>query len=151
MKKIVLFINDFYTTQGVEEMICYGLGSCIGLFIQDRCLGLTSGAHIPVIKSYEHTGYKSAEEILMNMFNELSEKGSSLKNLRAKIVGGASIFKSSYNIGEENVKIIRELLINKKVFIAAQDTGGNFARTAYFNLVTGDCRVQTAAQQKYII
>ncbi len=151
MKRIVLLINDFYTTQEAMEMVCHGLGSCVGLFLQDRYLNITSGAHIPVTISYEHTGYKSAEEILMNMFNQLSEKGSSLKNLRAKIVGGASIFKSSYKIGEENVNVIRELLINKKVFIAAQDTGGNIARTAYFNSATGDCRVQKAAQQIYII
>lgn len=151
MEKVVLFINDFYTTKDVTEMICYGLGSCIGLFIQDRSLKISSGAHIPVVVSNNHIGFKSADEIIMNMFSQLADLGSNLNTLRAKITGGASLYKTTFNIGEENIKTIKEILISNKVFIAAQDTGGTFARTAQFNSFTGECQIHTASQPKYTI
>lgn len=151
MKKIVLFINDFYTTEDEMEMICYGLGSCVGLFIQDRSLNIASGAHISVAKSYTHTGFKTTGNIFLSMLSQLAEKGSDLKNLRAKIVGGASIYESSFKIGQENVTAIKEFLITNRVFIAAEDTGGNVGRTALFHSGTGDLTVQTASKQKYII
>ncbi|MGM0579741.1 MAG: chemotaxis protein CheD [Bacteroidota bacterium] len=151
MKKVVLFINDFYTTQEVTEMICYGLGSCIGLFIQDRSMKITSGAHIPVVKSNKKIGFKSAEQIISEMFCQLTDLGSDLKSLRAKITGGASLYENFYGVGAENIKVIKELLISNKVFLAAQDTGGHVARTAHFNSFTGECQIHTASQQKYII
>ncbi|WKK81610.1 chemotaxis protein CheD [Marivirga arenosa] len=151
MKKKVLFISDFYTSCDFTEMVCYGLGSCIGLFLQDRRLKITSGAHIPVVKTCVNTGFLSAEEIVYKMFTQLGELGSDLKALRAKVVGGANLYNSSFEIGKRNIEAINELLLYNKVYIAGQDLGGNVARTVHFVSTTGECHIQTSSSKGYII
>lgn len=65
---------------------CFGLGSCIGLFVQDRLRGLSGGAHILLPESEKvPDGFKFYNVIaaLDEILNHFKSQGSNLSALRA--------------------------------------------------------------------
>ena len=147
----VLNINDVDATHEPVLYTCYGLGSCIGLFITDRMKGLTGGAHIP-LPSDQCTGeFLGAIWLINKLLDSLTLLGSDLSCLRAKITGGASGYKSTYNIGKQNVDTVLQKLIDIKIYIAAKDVGGNVSRTARFNSLTNELVISTSSLKTYSI
>jgi chemotaxis protein CheD len=151
MRKRTLNINEVEATNLPVVYTCYGLGSCIGLFISDRRKGLTGGAHIPLPSAVHASELLDAPRLINELLESLALLGSDLTCLRAKITGGGSVYESSFNIGEQNTKAVLEKLIGTKVFIAAKDVGGNVSRTARFNSVTGELKISTSQQKTYSI
>ncbi|MGC4021106.1 MAG: chemotaxis protein CheD [Cyclobacteriaceae bacterium] len=135
-----LNIGDLRVTKGENvTYACLGLGSCIGLFLQDRILGLSGGAHIQLpneIKSSDGKFY-SVKSAIAELLNQFRISGSSLKNLRAKITGGANVITTSCETGVQNIERVVQELVENKVYIAAMDVGGKKSRTARFNSETG--------------
>jgi chemotaxis protein CheD len=151
MKAMVLNINDTDVTPHPVVYICYGLGSCIGLFLTDRTMGLTAGAHIP-LPTYSYSGaFLGANQIIDQLLTSLAQQGSDLNCLRAKITGGAQMFESSSDIGARNAEAVLNQLVAKKIFIAATDFGGKISRTARFNSITGKLEITTSEQKMYFI
>jgi chemotaxis protein CheD len=137
MKNKTLNINQPDVTDEAVIYTCFGIGSCIALFLNDRMTGLAGGAHIPL--AHEGTGaFVSATTLLDELLSKFQSKGSHLNVLRAKITGGAQVFESTMAIGAENIKAIRHELVERKIFVAAEDVGGQLPRTARFNTRTGD-------------
>ena len=137
MKIRALNINQTDVTEDAVLYTCFGLGSCIALFVNDRMTGLAGGAHIPVSKE-SHGHLRCSEELIEELLAKFRSKGSSLTYLRAKIVGGAQVLDSSIHIGKDNIEVIRRELVDKGIFIAAEHLGGSLPRTARFNTRTGD-------------
>jgi len=68
--------------------------------------------------------------------------------MRAKIVGGASMFANlipagGINIGERNVIAVREVLAVAKIPIVAEDTGSDYGRSVYLNVADGAVEVRS--------
>jgi chemotaxis protein CheD len=81
------------------------------------------------------------------MLTVLSDRGSKRKNLYAKIVGGATIFEGSFNIGNENIEAARKTLEENKIPIIAEEVGGRKGRSIFsFNL---DGSIEIRKQMKY--
>ena len=142
-----LGIGDLLVSQHKPvTFTCYGLGSCIGLFLQDRTLGLSGGAHIQLpsncssLKSIDK--YYTVNSSIEQLLTQFKSKGSTTLNLRAKIVGGASMFSSTYQTGKKNADDTIDHLTKNCVFIAAADVGGKLSRTAYFDCHTGTMTVR---------
>ncbi|HEY8938193.1 MAG TPA: chemotaxis protein CheD [Cyclobacteriaceae bacterium] len=149
--KRILNINDTHATSDPVEYTCYGLGSCIGLFISDRVKGLSGGAHIPLPEPSVEGEFENADAMISNLLQQLSLQGSDLLTLRAKVTGGARIYESVNDIGKQNINAVTQQLINRRIFIAAMDVGGKFSRTARYNSVTGELRISTSEQKTYSI
>jgi chemotaxis protein CheD len=78
------------------------------------------------------------------LVNEIVKKGSSIKRLEAKLVGGAKMFENqNMNIGETNIKSARNTLRRLEIPIVAEDTGKNYGRTVTLDTSTGDLLVRT--------
>ena len=98
------------------------VGSCIALCIWDRTLKIGSMAHIMLPeptnrKATLKTNYpaKYANLAVLNMFEELSGKGSKRKDLKAYLIGGASLFPRSVKrkdmpIGKMNFLAVKKHL-----------------------------------------
>jgi len=70
------------------------------------------------------------------------DDGSKLKNLEAQIFGGAHNYKMcSQNIGLENTKIARRILIQKGVPVVSEDVGGGKGRKIVFSTSTNEIGV----------
>jgi len=136
-----LNIGDVVTSSADASYRCFGLGSCVGLFIQDRLTGLSGGAHIFLPEEQTApVGYPalcSSTYAIEELLKQMKMHGSSLLNLRAKVTGGANLFGVSYSIGERNSQSVIRELINKKIFVAGHDLGGTHCRTVKFESNSG--------------
>ena len=151
MKNRILNINEMDVAHDDRVYTCYGLGSCIGLFVADRIKGLSGGAHIALPDSLASGDFLGALYIIEELLSAFEAQGSDLNNLRAKVTGGASVVENSFNIGEQNSKVVLQQLAHKKIFIAATDVGGKVSRTARFNTVTGMLQISTSELKTYCI
>lgn len=136
MREEVIKIGEVRVFNRPVVMKCYGLGTCIGLFVKDRVTGITGGAHIFLPQAYINAAGDegiSAEDCVKLMLQQMKEKGASLETLRAKIVGGANPLMQFHEVGTKNTEAVLQALIRNKVFIAAMDVGGKVSRTAKFN------------------
>jgi chemotaxis protein CheD len=150
MKSFMLNINDVKVVKEPAHLVCYGLGSCIGLFIQDRTTGISGGAHIPLSSKTEGC-FESCDYIMEKILSNFIYRGGNIYTLRAKIAGGANLFSSNLKIGAENIDKIIELINRNKIFLAAADFGGKVSRTVRFNTETGELYISTSAKKCYII
>lgn len=136
-----LNIGDVVTSTGRVSYTCFGLGSCIGLFIQDRITSQTGGAHIFLPNSEagpeSYSPFSSVTLAIEEILRQFKLNGSSLQSLRAKLAGGANFLDCRFTTGELNVQSVTKELIAKRVFIAASDLGGSFCRTVKFESDSG--------------
>ena len=151
MTQQYLNINEVKVTTEPTVFTCYGLGSCLGVFISDRVNLISGGAHIPLPKSTDGGNFLGAESILNELFKQFRNLGSDLNCLRAKITGGAHVYSGGPDVGNQNTQSVLQLLISNKVYLAATDVGGSMSRTARFNTVTGQLRISTSEQKTYFI
>jgi chemotaxis protein CheD len=147
MENVILNIGEVKSTTAPAMFVCYGLGSCIGLFVQDRANGIAGGAHILLpdnTKSPAWDGsFYNAEMAIQELFRQLRLKGSSLKNLEAKIVGGAQLTQNCFSVGKDNVNSVLTKLKSSSVSIAGLDVGGKVSRTARYNSAKGELLVRS--------
>ena len=143
MREEVLLIGEVKVFDGPVLMKCYGLSSCIGLFVKDRITGVTGGAHIFLpegSKDNLHEGV--AGDCVKQMLEQMRGKGASLDTLRAKITGGSNPLMHSYEVGSRNTKAVIDALVYNRVYIAAMDVGGNISRSAKFNTTSEELTVR---------
>lgn len=151
MEHRMLSINDVSVSDRPVVYICYGLGSCIGLFITDRAKAVSGGAHIALAMSSHVEQYPAASDMIDRLLNGLKERGSDLTCLRAKVTGGAKVYDGSPDIGTCNIEVVLRYLVSRKIFIAATDVGGRHARTARFDCKTGELGITTSGLKMYSI
>jgi chemotaxis protein CheD len=155
MKEYKLNIGDLRVVK--EEAVtftCLGLGSCIGLFMQDRSTGLSGGAHIllPAESTASFDGkYYAVKQAVNEIIRQFRDAGSSTLNLRAKITGGAKVVTAGLDTGRLNTENVVQELVQKNVYIAAMDVGGRTSRTARFNCISGELTVRIPETNEYRI
>jgi chemotaxis protein CheD len=151
MKTKVLGINEAAATNKPVLYTCYGLGSCVGLFLTDRLKKVSGGAHIPLPASSAENIFRDAESMIDELLHKLQTLGGNIHYLRAKVTGGANVLPGNLTIGEQNVQVVLHHLITHNIFIAAADVGGHEARTARFNSVSGELTISKPNQKMYFI
>ena len=151
MRTEILQINDLHVTRQPVVYTCFGLGSCVALFIADRVSGVTGGVHIPLPDTMSAGEFLSAARLIEVLLNNFQSMGSNLCFLRAKMAGGAQVYDSIANLGQQNIDAVVAHLTGRKIFLAASDVGGRLARTVHFNSVTGILNIVTSEQKSYTI
>jgi chemotaxis protein CheD len=153
MMQYKLNIGDVVSSSLEATYTCFGLGSCIGLFLQDRITGLAGGAHILLPEKEKGPTCKNkfynVEGALNELLYQFREKGSNLTSLRAKVTGGASVISVNTQTGFLNAESVARSLVNRKIYIAAIDVGGYFCRTARFESETGLLTVKIPLTNEY--
>jgi chemotaxis protein CheD len=147
MKSKVISINETDVTSQAVLYTCFGIGSCLAVFLNDRMTGLAGGAHIPL--AYNGDGdWLSVPVMLDQLLAKFRSQGSNLNFLRAKIAGGADLFQSTKGPGAENVEAIHKALVSRKIYIAAEDLGGSRPRTVRFNTRTGELIISSSERNR---
>ncbi|MBQ0139332.1 MAG: chemotaxis protein CheD [Kurthia sp.] len=133
-----------------------GLGSCVGVVIYDSSKGIAGLVHImlpssSLAKAGQVNIAKFADTGIPALIELLKKKGASSYKLKAKIAGGAQMFKFSTSqdtmrIGPRNVEAVIEQLKKYSIPIVAQDTGGSSGRTIEFSPETGLLNIRTVNQ-----
>jgi chemotaxis protein CheD len=131
-------------------LVSLGLGSCIGLALIDRRLGIAGLAHVVLPQSQGHAQEnprKFADLAIPEMLSQLDELGARKVRLEAVLVGGASMFAvstASLEVGQRNEAAVRELLEQQRIPIVAAATGGNKGRTVRVDVASSSVTVREA-------
>jgi chemotaxis protein CheD len=131
-------------------LVSLGLGSCIGLALIDRKMGIAGLAHIVLPQSQGHgteNPRKFADLAVPEMLSELEGLGARKIRLEAVLVGGASMFAvtaASLEVGQRNEAAVRELLVKQRIPVVAAATGGNRGRTIRVDVASSAVTVREA-------
>lgn len=133
-------------------LVTRGLGSCLGITVYDvqKRIGGLAHAMLPCFEmaKIKTNPHKFVDSVVPLMFEELKKHGCKVSDLKVKVFGGAHMFSSipvnsSFNIGVKNVNAAHEVLSAHNIPVVAEDTGGNYGRTIFFDLAAGKVKVKT--------
>ena len=150
--EIKVGIADLNVAYSPDKLITVGLGSCVGIAIYDKDLALGGLAHIMLPDSSQFikvtNEIKFADLAIPILVQDMIKKGAKLKNMRAKIAGGASMFNFSdksiiMDIGNRNGIAVKNALKILSIPIVAEDIGGNKGRTLIFDTASGVLSIRT--------
>lgn len=145
----VLSMGEVSVLSVSGEIVCYGLGSCIGVFLYDRFKKIGAGAHIMLPSNEKRS---ESDVMLKQIVDQMIDEGSNLLTIRARLVGGADILGiNAYHIGIKNLGYVRSWMKNRGVMIIGEDTGGVESRTARLDIETGQLQIKNSKNEKYSI
>lgn len=150
--EIKVGIADLNVAYSPDKLITVGLGSCVGIAIYDKSLALGGLAHIMLPDSSQFNKVtneiKFADLAIPILVQDMIKKGAKLRNMRAKIAGGASMFNFAdksivMDIGNRNGIAVKNALKMLSIPIIAEDIGGNKGRTLIFDTASGVLSIRT--------
>ncbi|MGL4654619.1 MAG: chemotaxis protein CheD [Sarcina sp.] len=133
-----------------------GLGSCVGISLYDRGKKMVGLIHIMLPDSTCFSGitnpYKYADTAIPLVIDELVKRGALKFRLRAKIAGGAQMFKSqdfkfSNDVGVRNVLAVEKILSSYGIVIEGKDVGGSKGRTMTVEAETGSVTIKSLGKK----
>lgn len=127
-----------------ERLITYALGSCVGVCLYDKRIGLAGMAHI-LLPSHQDAvdqsnPYKFADTGCELLYRSMVKSGADRQAVTAKIAGGARMFRTdgkTEGIGERNVRAVKEALGSLGIWLLAEDTGKDYGRTVILDSESG--------------
>lgn len=152
VKEIRVGIADLNIAFSPGKIITVGLGSCVGIAIYDSQNKIGGLAHIMLPDSAQFSKvtnpHKFADLSIPILIKKLEQNGGVLRNMKAKIAGGASMFnfsdkKMNMDIGGRNSVAVKAALNEFKIPILGEDIGGNKGRTMIFDTSNGVVQIRT--------
>jgi chemotaxis protein CheD len=138
-----------------------GLGSCVGISLFDPLAMVGGLAHIMLPDSKQFSSPaapgKFPDLALPLLLKEMEGLGARRQRIKAKIAGGAQMFKYPNNhggtnsVGVRNVAACREVLAWYGIPLLAEETGGSWGRTMIVDTRTGDVTIRAVGRHLLII
>jgi len=134
------------------SIVTIGLGSCVAIALYDPQAQVAGLAHIllpsQTMSRDRANPAKFPETAIPLMLDGMRGLGARDERVAAKIVGGASMFanlasSNAINIGERNVKAVRDVLASMRIRIVAEDTGSDYGRSVYLFACDGRVEVRS--------
>lgn len=154
-------IADLNTVREPDTIRTLGLGSCVGIIVYDSQKKIAGLSHVllpesKLTKQKTINPYKYADTAIPVLVDQLLQMGARKYALKAKIAGGAEMFKFTsgsdiMRIGPRNVEAVMEQLDLLQIPIIAQDVGGNMGRTIEFDPTTSNLKIRKASKDEYSI
>ena len=153
-RDIKVGIGDMKFTRGGGTILTYALGSCIGITFYDPAIKLGGLLHIMLPNRSDPNDpkiYKYADSGIREMVRKLSAFGMVKSRTVVKIAGGAKMFDIKGNtdfgnIGQRNAAMVKKILMEERMRITSEDTGGAYARTMLLNVDNGDVVIRTVGR-----
>lgn len=133
-----------------DVLVSLGLGSCIGLALLDRRLGIAGLAHVVLPASSGNAGpnpLKFADRAVPELVRRVVALGGRRNLLEAALVGGASMFvatSSGLEVGQRNEAAVREELAKLRIPVIGSETGGARGRTIRVHVANARVTVREA-------
>ncbi|HEY6829397.1 MAG TPA: chemotaxis protein CheD [Gemmatimonadaceae bacterium] len=137
-----------------------GLGSCVAIILYDPVAKVGGLAHVllptEAMSRDRSNPAKFPATVVPILLDRMRDLGAIGNRLRAKIVGGASMFGNlippgGVNIGERNVVAVRQVLAGAKIPIVAEDTGSDYGRSVYLNVADGAVEVRSVRKGSRVL
>mgnify|MGYP005840395795 CR=1 FL=1 len=135
-----------------DVLVAYGLGSCVGVTAYDPVVRGGGMAHVmlpgDVDREDASRSAKFASQALPLLLEALANLGCDRSRLVWKIAGGARVLRvpgavDQMTIGDRNVAVVKRMMEQLGLPLAAEDTGGRQGRTMQLNIDTGEVAVRT--------
>lgn len=128
-------------------VVCYGLGSCVGVAVYDPVARVGGMAHVVLPNSQAATGAdpgaRYADLAIPRLIDGVLRLGARRERLVCKLAGGAQVlrlgFPSGLDIGARNQEAVLAALEAQRLGPSAADLGGSSGRTMELRLP--ECRV----------
>ena len=154
MNERIIRVADWAADAGDTVLVTLGLGSCVALVLYDAVARAGAMAHLmlpsPALSQDRSRPAKFPGTALPVLLEGLSALGASRQRLRARLVGGASMFANisapgTSSMGERNVVAARDALKAADIPIVGEDTGKGHGRSVYLFLPDGRLEVRSVA------
>jgi chemotaxis protein CheD len=152
----VVGLGQFGVLQGQGTLASYGLGSCVGVVLHDAEARVGGLVHV-VLPSTQLSRDRAnparfAETAVPLLMGEMLRAGAVRGRIRARLVGGASMFASltpagTVQMGQRNLNACRLALQKASVAIAAEAVGGEIGRSLWFDVATGGVTVRSVGRE----
>ena len=145
-------VADYAVADGGTVLVTVGLGSCVAIALHDPQARVGGLAHILLpstgMSQDRANRAKFPSTAVPLLCDRMQALGARAGRIRAKIVGGASMFTSllsatGLQIGERNVVATRAALERAGIPIVAQEVGGDYGRSVYFDVRDGSLIVKS--------
>jgi chemotaxis protein CheD len=154
MKERVVKVADWSVGEGETVLVTLGLGSCVAVALWDPAHRVGGLAHMllpsPSLARDRSNPAKFPETAVPLLVGELEKLGGDRRRMKARLVGGASMFASlsppgTPHMGERNVLATRTALAEAHIPVVGEDTGGSHGRSVYFFCPDGRLEVRSVA------
>lgn len=163
MRSVVIGIGEFDAVNEQGDVVkTFALGSCVSVILHCPRTLVMGMVHIALPSS--NTDLKKAEVLpgyfadtgIPAMIRHMRKMGavSPLRELKAKLAGGAAVINYSnnfFNIGQRNLVEVHKILESVRIEVIAEDTGGNISRTVYAEAGTNIVVLSSPAVGKWEI
>lgn len=154
--RISVGIGEFCVSKDHSNvLVAHGLGSCIGMAAYDPEKQIAGLIHImlPTVNSSNNIVNKAkfADTGVPFLIGEMKKLGSRTDTMVIKIAGGARMFRvnsesSIFDIGERNIKAVKNTLTQLGYKVYSEDVGLNYGRTMELFVKNGQVVVRTFGQ-----
>ncbi|TFG26484.1 MAG: hypothetical protein EU532_09630 [Promethearchaeota archaeon] len=88
--------------------------------------------------------HKFVNTSIKDLINKFLQRGSRLQDLKAILIGGATIFDNEFNyIGKQNIEIARKILNSLGINIFYEEVGGRKGRTVVYDVNNNIISIKT--------
>lgn len=153
---ITVGLGELYCSKNPNSvLICYGLGSCIGVVMFDNIAQVGAMAHVVLPDSAMARSHDSpakfADTCIPAMLALLEKHGARRSNLIVKLAGGARVLNvpggnNLLDIGNRNIEAVKLALAKANLSPLASDLGGNFGRTMQLFIKGGKVTIRTVGK-----
>lgn len=156
MKHVVGVAEIAISADPRDVLITHALGSCLGIAVHDANAGIGGLLHVmmPLSKiNPEKAGanpYFFVDTGVPRFLDELYERGAHKRNLTVIVAGGAQVNSGDsdrFAIGKRNFVVFKKLLWKNGILIAAQDVGGDRARTMRLDIASGRVMLSSGSER----
>ena len=145
-------VADYAVGRDEQTLITIGLGSCVAIALYDPRTRIGGLAHTLLpsesMARDRSNPAKFPASAVVTLLAEMARLGADARRVRAKLVGGASMFANllpagGINIGDRNVAAARQALEANRVPVVAEDVGSDHGRSVHFHLDDGRVEVRS--------
>jgi len=148
-------VADAAVLRGVGILSTVGLGSCVAIALYDPEAAVGGLAHIMLpsetMSKDRCNRAKFPSSAVPLLLERMRGLGARDERIRARIVGGASMFTSllpagGLQMGERNLLATRTALARAQIPIIAEEVGGEHGRSVYLHV--GDGRLEVRSMMR---
>jgi chemotaxis protein CheD len=148
--RVVVRVSGLIVAEAPATLVALALGSCVAIALHDPQAKIGGLAHVllPSAAMGRDQGQpgRFAQTAVPTLLERLIARGARAPAITARLVGGASMFTSlappgTIQMGDRNVVASREALHRNGIRLVGEAVGGDFGRTAEFDVETGRIRI----------
>ena len=155
--KVIVGISDANVSSNPQDILeTLSLGSCIGVCLYDPTTTMGGMLHYQLPSSTMNPARAKQSPLMFAdtgmklLIDKILAMGANEEQLQVKIAGGAAMDTgpNGFDIGKRNYLAIKKVLWQHRMFIKAEDIGGNSPRNMYLDIADGTVKIKVNGSEK---